>query len=379
MLVSDMSDDLSRADPAYLDHVGRLRAASLSGQQRLYPDGLWLAVSENCNFRCIGCWREGMFRKSYVSVEAIRAILADNSGHSYAYVSLTTGEAFLHPDLCDILELCREYQPQAIIDVISNGSIPPKGRFRKAMTMIDKLGLSIDGACAETFERIRIGGNFARFLENAREICAIRAETGFPRQLWFSFTANATNLAELPDVVRLAAEIGVPGVYAQPMEAADPVIAARIGQDLLDHLPPEEIWRIADEARATGARLGVKISLAAALRRPPRKAAAPPPAAPDAAARERAVRQCQYPYTRPFRYVMADDRFQVLPCCYMEEFAYRRMAERYGMVYDSPPSAADLYNSEAFWAFRSDLAEGRAGDLCGGCTAAQSFPWKPAP
>ncbi len=213
-------------DIAYRQHLDAVRADSLSGRRLLAPDGLWLAITKNCNFKCIGCYREGMFRKTYVSVPDVCKMLAESSGHAYDYISLTTGEAFLHPEFCDIIEACRAAHPGAVIDVISNGSIPPKGRFRKAVSMIDKLGLSIDGAVAETFESIRRGGSFVRFFENAREICAIRAETGFPKDLGFSFTAITRNIAELPDVVRIAADLGVPMIYAQPMEMNHPEIIA---------------------------------------------------------------------------------------------------------------------------------------------------------
>ena len=362
---------------AYLDHLGRLRAASLARETVLAPDGLWLAITQNCNFKCIGCWREGLFKKTYVSVEDMKAMLADSAAQPFKYISLTTGEAFLHPEFCDIIETCRAAHPEAQIDVISNGSIPLKGRFRKAVSMIDHMGLSIDGATAETFESIRRGGNFAKFLENAREICAIRAETGNPRELGFSFTAITRNIRELPDVVRIAADIGVPFVYAQPMEMSHPDIIARTGEFHLSKMPIEEVYRITDEAVRVGRELGVQVGLAGYLVRP--QHAEPEPEAdptPEAIAHD--VRLCQYPYLKPFQYVRADSTYRVLPCCYMVETVADIVAERYGMDYETPPPVIDFYNSEAFWRFRTDLAEGRAADLCGACMQARSYPWRPS-
>jgi pyruvate-formate lyase-activating enzyme len=362
----------------YLDVVTRRRDLSLSGKTRLAPDGLWIAITENCNFRCIGCYREGLFKKTYVSVDEVRRMLQDDRGHSYDYISLTTGEAFLHPEFCDIIEACREAQPQAEIDVISNCSIPLKGRFRKAVSMIDKLGLSIDGARAETFESIRIGGNFAKFVENAREICAIRKETGKPSQLGFSFTAITRNIAELPDVVRLAAELGVPLVYAQPMEMDHPEIIARTGRFHLRHMPIEEVYRISDAAVAVGKALGVQVDLAGYLIRPDPAQGheAETLAEPSSADIEREVRQCQYPYLKPFQYVRSGQKFRVLPCCYMVETMADVMADRYGMDYDSPPPVVDQYNSEEYWRFRTDLAAGKCADICGNCLQARTYPAK---
>lgn len=367
-------------DLAYRRHLDALRADSLAGRRRLAPDGLWLAITENCNFRCIGCYREGMFKKTYVSVEDLRAMLGSSSAHEYEYISLTFGEAFLHPQFGDIIEACREAHPKAVIDVISNGSIPPKGRFGKAVSMIDKMGLSIDGATAETFESIRRGGNFQKFLENVRDICAIRRETGMPRDLGFSFTAITRNIAELPGVVQIAADLGVPMVYAQPMEMNDPEILERTGQYHISHMPVEDVWRITDEARALGKRLGVRVDLAGYLQRPwvPSGAAPAAPEAepsPDEIAQD--VRLCQYPYLKPFQYVRHGERYRVLPCCYMLENTGDLMAERYGMDYASPPPVMDFYNSPEFWRFRDDLAQGRAADLCGPCLQARTYPWRP--
>ena len=196
---------VSERDALYLRHVRRLRDLSLSGQAPLSPDGLWISITGNCNFKCTRCWREGLFTKTYVSLDEVTVMLKSSLDRNYSYISFTWGEAFLHPQLCDIIELCRQMHPEAVIDLMSNGSIPPKGRFAKAVSMIDDLGLSIDGATKATYETIRLGGNFEKFLENTRQIVEIRAATGKPRDLTFSFTANTQNIAELPALVTLAA------------------------------------------------------------------------------------------------------------------------------------------------------------------------------
>lgn len=359
-------------DPDYLAFVDRLRRRSLAGEVVLAPDGLWLAVTQNCNLRCIGCWREGLFKKTYVTLDEVRQMLADSGGAGFRYVSLTWGEAFLHPELCDIIELCRAAHPRAVIDLTTNATIPPKGRFAQAISMIDDMGISIDGARKETFESIRLGSNFERFLDNVREVVAIRARTGNPARLMFCFTALTRNIAELPDVVRLAAELGVPGVYAQPMEMEHPEVVARTGQYHLSLMPKEDLWAIADKALAVGRALGVQVDLAGYLIRPPQEAAPPPPVA----VAEADIRHCQYPYQKPFQYVRAGDRTRVQLCCYMVETASDLAAERYGMEFASPPPVVEFYNSPAYWQFRMDLARGRSKDFCGRCMQARTFPWK---
>ncbi len=122
----------------------------------------------------------------------------------------------------------------------------------------------------------------------------------------------------------------------------------------------------------------MRVDLAGYLIRPPANAAAPAEPAeptPDEIAQD--VRLRQYPYRKPFQYIRAGRRFRVLPCCYMVETTDTQMAERYGMDYEVPPSVIDLYNAPEFWRFRTDLAEGRAADLCGACMQAGTYPWQP--
>ncbi len=240
----------------YLNFVDSRRRLAANGGLRLAPDGVWLSVTENCNFRCVGCYTEGLFKKTYVSIDDVRNMLSENDAR-FTYISLTEGEAFLHPELCEIIELCKAMHPEALIDLVTNASIPVRGKCRTAVSLIDSLGVSIDGAIKETYEKIRKGGNFERFLANARDIAAVRIECGRPKLLEFSFTAMTENIAELPGVVRIAAELGIPNVYFQPMEMREKEIIDRVGAFHLGRMPIEEVYRMTDEAMAVGKALGV--------------------------------------------------------------------------------------------------------------------------
>jgi len=326
-----------------------------------------------------------LFKKIYAEVDDIRNLLSSEKRH-YVAISLTEGEAFLHPRLCDILEACRDLHPEAIIFVISNGTVPIKGRYRKAVAMIDRLGLSIDGATPKTYEAIRQGADFERFIENVREIGLVRKETGFPRHIGFSFTATRTNLPELPDVVRLAHQLGVDEVYAQPMEMKDPIIEARIRDIHIDTMPPDQVQQHMQSAQAVARTFGVEFNFATALD-PDALTNAMGLSGPEGDAEalleqkvsaELDVRMCQYPWSHPFQLVRDDERYNVLPCCMMTRSAAAVAGRRYGLSYpvsDVKP-VMEIYNSEEFWALRHDLAAGGLTDLCGNCTAAKSYGWR---
>jgi pyruvate-formate lyase-activating enzyme len=372
------ADCISPRYQRYLDFVRRQRKLALDGALKLAPDGLWLSITENCNFRCVGCYTEGLFKKTYVSIDEVRRMLPA-SETKFTYISLTEGEAFLHPQLCEIIELCKATHPESVIDLVTNASIPIRGRSRRAVSLIDSLGVSIDGATKETYESIRKGGNFERFLANTKEIVAVRADCGNPKDLEFSFTAMSTNIAELVGVVEIAAEIGVPNVYFQPMEIRDPEIVARVGAFNLSRMAVEDVYRITDEAIATGKALGVAVYGAPSMVRQ----SGPVMGADDPieveSRRDEAVCTCQFFWSKPFQYVRDGERYQVLPCCYMLKSDALKISHRYGLHYEKPEDVLKVYNSPGYWRMRQDLAAGALHEFCGGCMQAMTHPWKEAP
>jgi MoaA/NifB/PqqE/SkfB family radical SAM enzyme len=338
-LKSQVENELNYAE--FLAHVEHSRERAERGELALLPNTLWLGVSENCNLQCIGCYTEGLFRKVYLEPVDVRTFLSTSIG-SFEYISLTNvGEAFLHPRLCDIIEICRELHPGSKIWVISNGTVPLKGRYRQAVSLIDRLGLSIDGATKQTFESIRRGSNFERFVENVKEIVNIRSETGRPSELGFGFTANAMNIGELAGVVRLAADLGVPKVWAQPMEMKSAEIETRLKTVHIGTLPADEVRRAIDQARQEAKRRGVLFVHARALY-PPDQQLQKPEMAPEsgqAQARQEitddlAVRMCQYPWREPFQIVNEGGKYRIWACCYMVRSSAAELAKRCGLEYD---------------------------------------------
>jgi len=83
------------------------------------------------------------------------------------------------------------------------------------------LHVSLDGATADTYEDARHGtdmrphpGQFERVVANLRGLVDARGAGGRPR-IQIVFVAMRRNLAELPDLVTLAADIGVDSVWVQ--------------------------------------------------------------------------------------------------------------------------------------------------------------------
>lgn len=93
---------------------------------------------------------------------------------------------------------------------------------------------------------------------------------------------------------------------------------------------------------------------------------------------EEAVRTCRYLWLQPFQYIRDGERFAVLPCCYMSKADGIKISERYGLIFERPGRVLDVYNGDAFWRLRCDLAYGKLAEFCGACKQAETWPWNDA-
>ena len=96
---------------------------------------------------------------------------------------------------------------------------------------MDVFAVSLDGATDETNSRIRRGSKIEQITEDLKDIVKIKKERGL-KYPWinFVFCAMQSNIKELPDLVRLAAEIGI--------EEVKVVYLTVFGEDLLN----ESLW-----------------------------------------------------------------------------------------------------------------------------------------
>ena len=310
------------------------------------PSALWVKVSGCCNLRCVGCgYSKG---ERFPTLDEMRLMLV---GEGITEISLTgVGEALLNPLFAQVVDLCREMHPSAKLWVILNGMVPlTKGR-RSALANLDSIGLSMDGSTRETYESIRVGATFETFMANATEIAALGPRVGF------SFTATSTNLHELSGVIQLAAKLGIPEVYAQPMTLVEGV-NDQIAGILLDTMDPMLRTTLVDAAKAEAERLGITFSGPASLYPGP----------------EAEPSSCRCPWTSPPQIQLATEGYLVLPCCWIAPSKLSLLGARYGLRYETIPPMADVFNSPGYDQFRSDLQSGLARDICGNCHAAGYF------
>ncbi len=118
------------------------------------------------------------------------------------------GEPTIHPHFNEMLEIIHRHQARKYF--CTNGMNLKKIRNAIFENEVDVFAISLDGANYETNARIRRGSDLYQIERDLTEIVAER-EWNHLLYPWmnFVFCAMDSNIAELPDLVRLAAKIGL--------------------------------------------------------------------------------------------------------------------------------------------------------------------------
>lgn len=175
----------------------------------------------HCNLHCPLCPTgrgEIQRERAAMSPEALEAIL-DRCGEHALYVAMWIwGEPLLNKRLPELVRVCKR---RGIgVEVSSHLSVPMRTeRIDELIASgLDWLIVSNDAATARTYERYRVGGDFALVLANMRALVerkrALGSATPF---IEWQFVPMRHNESEMADAARLAREIGVDGVRFKPV------------------------------------------------------------------------------------------------------------------------------------------------------------------
>lgn len=234
----------------YMDDIKHQRIIAIS-----YPRRVVLELTNSCNLRCIMCGRdESEFNSSFLNplyLSKIEPIL-----DYVEEVSLVGwGEPTIHPNFKDILKSINKFPVHKYF--VTNGMMLKRFFEDIFEYKVDIIAVSVDGATAETNNRIRVKSDFNQIISNLKSIVQKRKEkeVNYP-YINFVFTAMKSNIHELPDMVNLAYKIGI--------EEVKVVYLTVFSQELLK----ESLWNCRDkvepvfaEAEKRANTLGIKIKL----------------------------------------------------------------------------------------------------------------------
>lgn len=332
----------------------QLMTAPVAQETRLpLPEELYLEVTNRCNLKCTTCPQSwGMPEDSAdLTPERARELL-DQLPTVRRVVLHGIGEPTLNPRLPEIVEVVKERGAYALFNT---NALLLRGRLleRLVRSGLDEIRVSVDAATPETYNLVRGSDLFTRVVANVKAFTRVRSQMGSltPRiSLWM--TGMKSNIRELPDLVRIAAESGISEVYIQRLVFSDRN-RARQGEALYGQMEDPEREGLA-RAEALARELGVTLRGSSE--------ALPAEEAPGLA--DRPWSACRRP--RSLMYVTANGN--VLPCCIapFTDAPYASIVQ--GNTHRV--SLEEIWNGERYRDWRARMNSDEPPAACRGCGSA---------
>lgn len=200
--------------PKVMNYLG-IRAAALlkPAYVPFMPSRIDIEPNNTCNLKCRHC-QVTHWSKQTASLDALsfRKIL-DQFPHLTSAKLQGMGEPLLNGQLVQMLG---EGERRGIsMFFSSNGTVFTEDLGEQlALLKNTHICFSIDGATAETFEKIRMGSSFERVTKNVERLLQLRGARRDPViSAWT--VVNSHNVRELPEIVRLAGNLGLDFITLQ--------------------------------------------------------------------------------------------------------------------------------------------------------------------
>ena len=166
-------------------------------------------ITNECNLACLHCIEEsgpGKAFKDELSPEEFRGILDQFVKLEVPYVSFSGGEPMVHPHFFEMAEHFCAGGGQ--LKVETNGHyLTPDNCRRLREIGIKAVQVSIDGGSKETFNRMRVLGQFDVVVDGTRNL----RDAGVPIEV--NFSPTHFNVHEIEGAVDLAYELGAYSFY----------------------------------------------------------------------------------------------------------------------------------------------------------------------
>lgn len=235
-----------------------LNISEIDDQQTViksYPRRLVFELTNACNLNCVMCGRNAAdFKLTAFDMDLFRSF--EPMMDTIEEVTLMGwGEPTIHPHFNEMLEIINRHGARKYF--CTNGMNLKKIKNAIFDYNVDVFAVSVDGATFETNARIRRGSDLNVITADLKDIVAERNARGL-KYPWinFVFCAMQSNIHELPDLVRLAADIGIDEVKVVYLTAFDETLAK------------ETLWGMEDKVRAVfsdaikvGEELGITLKL----------------------------------------------------------------------------------------------------------------------
>ena len=166
-------------------------------------------VTNECNLACLHCIEESGPGKAFrdeLSESEVFDVLAQLMDEEVPYLSFSGGEPMIHSRFFDMVQYVCERGAQLKIE--TNGHyLDPENCRRLAALGVKAVQVSLDGATRETYNRMRVRGDFDCAIAGIRRL----REAGVPIEI--NYSPTRFNVHEIGAAVDLAHELGAYSFY----------------------------------------------------------------------------------------------------------------------------------------------------------------------
>jgi len=181
------------------------------------PMFAWWNLTSACNYRCIHClYNDGEYscKNDLNEEEALRLANELIEDFGIVEIALTGGEIFLRKQL--LFEIVKLFKKNNVaVKLMTNASLINNHDIEVLSDILnpytDSIQISLDGACAETFEKIRLTKDFDKIINNIKKLANANI------RIIVAQTVNSINFKETEDLYQLCAKIGVKDFIAGKM------------------------------------------------------------------------------------------------------------------------------------------------------------------
>ena len=326
-----------------------------SGSNLKLPKQLYLETTSRCNLRCKGCilykgsWepQRDLSLKEFVMICDQLPELERTALHGI-------GEPLLNEELPNMIQYLKDRKAYVFFN--SNGVLlDEKLQVQLIDSGLDELRISMDAASPAGYKAMRDSDKFERIVSNVQVFSKrIKSLQVYNPKLSFWYLGTMENISELPDLVRLAASLGVTEVYLQRLVYFlddEGYGLARPEKTLVDS--DTVVTELIHESHEIAKQYGVQFN-ASGLSNPLESL-------PTGFGNPLPWKKCYRPKT--LMYITANGN--VLPCCISPFAASDYESIILGNVFDS--SLAEIWSGHRYRAFRKKRQTEKPPQCCQGC------------
>jgi len=170
------------------------------------------SVTDRCNLSCIMCPRKKLYYE-YNDIDAYILEKLFDKAPELSFVSLQQyGEPFMYKDLYKVIAKLKNLMPEGgKVGFNSNATLLNHIHSDKIFNSgLDILIFSVDGATKETYEKIRIGANFEKVINNIKTFVESKKKAGLDNpSLMMNYVITEDKIKEIPLIVEFSGQCGI--------------------------------------------------------------------------------------------------------------------------------------------------------------------------